>query len=209
MKLSAVALKLRLADTSFEDRIGGSAALALAVESTLAVEMVFVIPLLESTNDNEYDNTINQVVTERFGLVVALKMDDDLTDKTGIQAFDRLHDIRSEFFKALLGWQMPEAESICAYAGASFLDFHRGWLWYQYSFEVKTRLGSEVELDMTDVSPFDRIYAQWVLGPWDGSNAELREALKQVAPRLPADETDPADGLRLIDMAQMIQREED
>lgn len=207
MRLSAVALKLRVDDTSFENRIGGSAALDLALDSTLAVEMVFVIPLLESAGPNEYPNHINQVITERFGLVVALKMDEDLTDKTGIQAFDRLHDIRQEFFDSLLGWEMPGAESICNYAGATLLDFNRGWMWYQYAFETKTRLGLDdtAEPDMTNVTPFERIYAQYVLGPWDGSNAELREAIRGVAPYLPVDETDPTDSLRLIDMAQMIQ----
>ncbi len=206
MKLSAVALKLRIADTSFANRIGGAAALGLATESTLLVETVFVIPLLENASANEYENHINQVITERFGLVVALKMDEDPTDETGIQAFDRLHDVRQEFFDTLLGWEMPGTEGLCAYGGGLLLDFNRAWLWYQFAFEVKTRLEDILELDMTDVVPFNRLYAQWVLGPWEGSNAELREAIRGVAPHLPVNETDPADSLRLIDMAQMIQQ---
>ena len=203
MKLGYVALQLRLAETRFENRIGGSAALALAQDSTLTDEMMFVIPLAENASSNEYDNMINQIVTERFGVIVALKMDEDITDKTGIKAFDKLHDVRTEIFKALLGWQMPDAESICSYSGGQLLDFNRAWLWYQFEFTVGTRIQAEVELDWTDTGVLQKIYAQYVLGEYDDGSI-----LEGVPPLLTANETNPISGLRLVDMAQMIQRED-
>jgi len=208
MRLGYVVLKLRLANTSFENRIGGSAALALALESTLAQEMVFVIPLSETVPANAYDSGINQLITERFGLVVALKMDADPADKTGIRAFDRLHDVRAEFLSVLSGWEMPDAgvDSLVYYVGGRLLDFNRAWMWYQFEFEFQTRLEEMTQPDTTDVGVLNKIYAQYVLGPWSASNAKTRNAVKDPAPFLTIDETDPIDGLRLVDMEQIIEK---
>lgn len=200
-----MALQLRLANTRFENRIGGAAEVALAEDATLTNEMVFVVPLSESAPPNVHDSHINQKLTETFGVIVALKMDTDLADKTGIIAFDKLHDVRTEIFGALLGWQMPEAESLCYYSGGRLIDYNAAWLWYQFEFSVDTRLQALVELDMTDVELFKKIYAQYVLGPWEDSEAY---PLKGVEPLLTIDETDPDQSdLRLVDMKDMIQED--
>jgi hypothetical protein len=206
MKLGYVVLQLRIKETRFEDRIGGAAALQMALDSTLLDEMMFVIQLSDDTPPNEYDSSINQLVAEKFGVIVALKMDEDPTDETGIKAFDKLHDVREEIFGALLGWQMPGAESLCYYRGGNLLDFNRAWLWYQFEFEVETRLTDMVDVGVDDLGRLQRIYAQYVLGLWDDSEAA---PLEGVPPYLPIDEYDAAQSnLRLVDMKQMVQEEE-
>jgi hypothetical protein len=206
MKLGYVALKLRLANTRFINRIGGAAAMALALDSTLADEMLFIIPLSETVTPNEQDNNINQIISEKFGVVVALRMDDDSTDKTGIKPFDKLQDVRDEIFGALLGWEMPDAESLCSFAGGRLLDFNRAWMWYQFEFLVKTRIEERIMQDETDVGWLKTIYAQYVLGEYDEDDSTI-EILRGGKPLLPVEETDPISGIRLVDMTQIVEED--
>jgi hypothetical protein len=65
MRLSAIALKIRLANTRFGNTVGGSAELALALRGTLKKDMAFVIPLGEDATRNTY-NVVQQTMIERF-----------------------------------------------------------------------------------------------------------------------------------------------
>lgn len=142
MKLGVVALKLRVANTRFGNLIAGAAELDLAMSNTLVREAAFVIPLAEEASRNEYDNHINQVITERFGVVVAVKSDSTDKDKTGILAYDQLHSARSDIFKGILGAEFNWAESPVYYRGGRLLGFDRAYLWYQFEFEVEVRISS-------------------------------------------------------------------
>ena len=121
MRIGPIVLKLRLAQTRFGNRIGGTAELDLAKKYTLTNEMAFVVPIMETCKENEYDSGINQKITEQFGVIVALKNDTYQQDKSGLTAYDQLHDTRSEIFEALLGWEVSWAESLIYYAGGSIL----------------------------------------------------------------------------------------
>jgi hypothetical protein len=165
MKLGTIALRIRAAETSFENRVAGAAELALALAGTLEQEVAFVIPLAESSPANTYDNGINQILTERFGVVVALKNDVSQADKTGLLAHDRLHDIRQELFNCLLGWYITGAESLVYYGAGRLLDINRAWLWYQFEFEFTTRLTDEDLIVPDTLDDFDRIYAEWEMSP--------------------------------------------
>jgi hypothetical protein len=103
---------------------------------------------------------------------------------------------------------MPDAgvDSLVYYVGGRLLDFNRAWMWYQFEFEFQTRLEEMTQPDTTDVGVLNKIYAQYVLGPWSASNAKTRNAVKDPAPFLTIDETDPIDGLRLVDMEQIIEK---
>lgn len=179
MKIGKIVLKIRAADTTFGNYIGGSAELNNALEHTLRREMAFVIPLAESAELNDYDSGINQIITERFGVIVALRNDTTDKDKQGITAYDRLFDIRSELFRAILGWYMNEAESLIYYRGGSLVGFDGAYLWYQFEFEYNTRVASRgTELRYADVilnsadededqapDDFNLIYANMILAP--------------------------------------------
>lgn len=157
MRIAQISLKLRAAKTDFGDFVAGSAELAIAIENTLTREMAFVIPLIENARDNQLQSAIDQRVAERFGIVVALKNDNSQAQKLGLVAYDRLHDIREQFFNSLLGWEIPEAESIIYFRGGKLLDVNRAWLWYQFEFEYESRLGVVRKTDalQTDIGAVD------------------------------------------------------
>jgi hypothetical protein len=165
MQIAPVVLKLRLADTRFSNRIAGAAELALALEGTLTEEVAFVIQLGETCPPNEYENHINQVVTERFAIIAAIKNDLSQMDKTGLTAYDSLYDFREELFAAILGWQMDQAESLVYYRGGRVVELNRAWLWYQFEFEFTMTLGNTVVDNTEELDDFNTIFAQYVLAP--------------------------------------------
>lgn len=140
MKLGPIVLKLRLANTRFENRVGGAAELDLATKYTITQEMAFVVPVMEECSANEYDAGIGQLVTEQFGVIVACKNDTYQQDKAGLLAYDSLHAVRNELFSALLGWEVSWAESFIYYRGGSILLVTPAYLWYMYKFELKSRV---------------------------------------------------------------------
>ena len=167
MKLAPIVLKLRLTNTRFENRIGGSANLATALTYTLQKEMAFVVQLGETASGNNSDNSINQTISEKFAVIVALDNGVSDRDKTGLTAFDSLFDIRKEIFKGILGWLIPETESIVSYSGGRLVGLNRGYLWYQFEFSATSRIDDDdgVDTGSDDLPPFDTIYAQWILAP--------------------------------------------
>ncbi len=165
MQIAPVVLKLRLADTRFSNKIAGAAELAMALDGTLREEVAFVIQLGETCSPNEYDNHINQVVTERFAIIAAIKNDASQKDKTGLTAYDSLYSFRQELFNAILGWKMDQAESLIYYRGGRVIEINRAWLWYQFEFEFTMRLGESIADNTEDLDWFNTIFAQYVLSP--------------------------------------------
>lgn len=167
MQLSPIVLKIRAQETEFGNYIGGAAELALAMEYSLTKEAAFVIQLAETATPNDYDSTINQKISERFAVVVALDNGTSDRDKMGLIAYDRLQGIRTELFGAILGWQMPGAEGLIEYSGGKVLGINRAWLWYQFEFSVDTRITDSDGTDngADDLGWFDTIYAQYILAP--------------------------------------------
>jgi hypothetical protein len=175
MRLGQIALKLRLANTTFGTKIAGSAELALAMKGTLSAETAFVIPLAEATSNNDMDIGIKQELEERFGVVVALANDSSQADKLGLIAYDRLHDIRAEIWSAILGWIMAGAEYPISYGGGRILGINRAYLYYQFEFSIRSRINDEDGVEEQAVDNFDTIYAQWVLTP--SANIPLKEGI--------------------------------
>ena len=165
MRLSLIVAKLKLAETRFENRIGGAAQLDWCLDNTFEGDMAFVVQVGESANENEYDSGINQIVTERFAIIVALRNDTTTLDKLGIIAYDSLHDIRAELWSALLNWNMPETEEPIYYVGGNIFAIHRGYLWYQYNFETTIRITDEDGVESNADGMLDKIYAEYILTP--------------------------------------------
>lgn len=193
MKLSPVVLKLRLGNISaFGDRIAGSADLATALSATLTDEMAFVVQLTESAPGNKQSNSVNQLIDERFVVIVALKNDNSQSDKTGIAAYDRLFTIRAEIFSSILNWTIPGQESITSYVTGRLLSLNRAWLWYQYEFSSSVRIGPDDGFDngADNLPNFNQLYAEWIISP----NANL-----PFAGGLPIDDTDKTDMVSNVD----------
>ncbi len=192
MRISPIVMRIREARTRFGNYVAGSAELDLAIKNTLKKDAAFVIPINEDASSHNYDSGINQTIAERFGVIVALANDSSDKDKTGITAYDLLHEIRSELFRSLLGWQIIGAESLIYYAGGKFLMIQNDYLWWQFDFEFKSRLlefdgycdvNDADRVDEGDLIPkkqisqldsFDKINTEYILWPsanlpWQGS----------------------------------------
>jgi hypothetical protein len=176
VKLGQIALKIRLAETRFDDRIGGAAELAYALAKPLNEEMAFVIPLGEAADSNQYDTSINQNIVERCGIVVALNNDTERKDRYGIVAYDLVHDVRTEIFSAILGWNPEETTgSFLYYRGGRLLEITRAFLWYQFEFERTLRItdsdGYDNEYDK--LQDFNEIWTDYIVTgrdlPYEGS----------------------------------------
>ena len=167
MQIGPIALKLRLAETRFENRVFGAAQLALALEYTLKKETAFVVQLNETANANTLDNGISQKINEQFGVIIALDNGSSDKDKAGLISYDKLVDVRTEIFKAILGWQIPGTESLVSYAGGRVAGLNRAYLWYQFEFLTETRIDDDdgVDVGVDDLEMFGSIYAQWILSP--------------------------------------------
>lgn len=173
MKLGALVLKLRDAETSFA-LVGGAAEYAWARESTLKKEAAFIIPLQDTASPNQTDTEIIQTITEQFAVVAAIKNSTEFEDKTGFSAYNRVHDIRTEIFNAFLGLDIGRvygqaegfmSESLIYYKGGQLLDMDRAFMWYQFTFEYQMTVGSFVHEEADGF--FDKIWVDYVLQPSD------------------------------------------
>lgn len=189
MKLGQVVLKIRAAQTDFGNKVAGTVEFALAQEYTIKEEMAFVIPLAEADQgDNQYDTSVNQMVNERFGVVVALKNDASVVDKLGFGAHDRLWSIRRQLFAALLGWVPPDTEMPVYYKGGQVLEINSAWFWYQFAFQQETHITSSADGIDAGLGPYDdflRAYSQWLVGdvsqailPMTGTPPVLPESIQ-------------------------------
>ena len=175
MRLGQIVLRIRAKKTRFGNYIGGAAELDVAIKNTLRRDMAFVIPLLDDCPANQYDTTINQIITERFGVIVALANDVTQSEKLGFTAYDQLHDVRGELFKALLNWIPLDAESQVCYVGGKIIDINNAYLWYQFEFQYKSRITigdtfegelQHSEFDDTEIPvDFNTIYMQLINTP--------------------------------------------
>jgi hypothetical protein len=170
VRIGYLATLLRAGETTFGNYVAGAAELETAIRGTLNFDSAFVIPLIDRADRNQYSGSINQVLTERFGIVVALRNDSTDKDRLGIIAYDRLHNIRNELFGVFLNKSISEAESVIYYVGGSLKAINNGYIWYQFEFEYKAILGDEglqtFEVDDTEVpTSFDTIYANYILAP--------------------------------------------
>jgi hypothetical protein len=226
MKIGKLILRMRQKQANYERRdiepifgnfVGGSVDLAAAMNSPAARDLCFVIPLGGSiATQSSNDDSINQLLVERFGVVVCLKVDEANGDNYGIVAYDRLHDIREQVMGAFLGWQVAEAESLIRYRGESLLDYDTAYLWYQFEFEYDARLLCKTIFDETGIdadgegsadyseggidiqnyqdinvqalTEFEKIYTQIVMTPCD-------EIPLQPGQGIPIDLTIPKDEL--------------
>jgi len=165
MKLAPIVLKLRTDETRFGNNIGGAAEMAIAMRNTLKDEIAFVVPIDEAVTKNSLDNGLSQVITEKFGVIVALNNAESSKDKTGLTAYDSLHDIREEIFDSLLGWQMDDYESVVSYAGGRLININPAQLWYMFQFTANYRITERVNVGDANLAYFEEIYAQYILAP--------------------------------------------
>lgn len=171
MRLSPIVLILREGNTVFGDQIAGAAEFKSIQSDTLEVDTAYVIQTTDVALPNKTQGTVEQKITEGFGVVVAIKNDNSQSDKTGLLAYDSLHNIRTELWRLLVGLNLDTTlnedgytvEGPIAYKGGSLIDINPAWLWYMYEFEYPAFLQETVkEFDLDDLNTLS---AQWVLTP--------------------------------------------
>jgi hypothetical protein len=155
MRLGQIALRIRSQNTYFGDLVAGAVELDIAVRETVSLrkDMAFVVPLVESADPNEWDSQSFQGIIERFAVVVAVKNDTSAKAKTGLIAYDKLHDIRSDLFAALVNWQPKESKTVISFRGAKPLTVNNAYVFHQYEFEFEAELGIIEKLDNGKVIP--------------------------------------------------------
>ena len=172
MKLSPIVLILRTANIStFGERIAGAAEFSMIQEDTLEGDTAYVIQTDDTAIKNQTDGAVEQKLTERFGVVVAIRNDQSQADKTGLTAYDQLHEIRKSLWDALVGYNLDSVlnddgysvEGPIEYTGGSLMDINSAWLWYLYEFEYPARLQSL--LRDYDLDNLNTIAAQWRITP--------------------------------------------
>jgi len=216
MRVVPIILRLRAANTRFGNNIGGTVELDLARDRTLKSDLAFVIPLNDDANLNPLDNGSNQLITERFAIIVALANDTTQKDKAGIIAYDLLHNVRSQIFRAILGWEIKGAESPIYYIGGQLMNINAAYLWWQFDFGYTCRtvefdgyvdlVGSELEdegelrekLQISQIAELQRIYANYIT--WPSSDLPNDSDL-------PLDDNYP--DVSLPDMAQLVDLSDD
>lgn len=164
MNIGNVILQIRGAATRFGNRVTGSAELSLAQEFPLKEESAFVVQIADSAPANDLDSGINQLMTERIAVIVALRNDTSKKDLLGFQAANIVDTVRNELFVALLGWPPPDAEGLMYYAGGQVISVDPAWLWYQFNFEATTRLQALYDPNAGALPYLEQIFAQWKVG---------------------------------------------
>jgi len=147
MRLGQIVLKIRLSQTRFGNFVAGAKEFALAAKDTSIRPggQLFVIPLADGAAENQFDGGVNQRMTEVFGVIAAIPNDAYQKDQTGLTASDQVHDVRAEIFRALLGWQPPDGDSVISYQGGQLLESNAAWVWWQFAFTYHSQITHETD----------------------------------------------------------------
>lgn len=142
MQLELIITALRARCPTFASRVAGAAQFKMLPENAaLAVPAAFVIPLDDSPQPPGSQNSIRQVMTDSFAVVIAVSNVADEKGQTSAHSIDAL---RAELWAALLGWRPTDRYDGISYEGGSLLAIDRARLWYQFEF------GAPMELEPDD-----------------------------------------------------------
>jgi hypothetical protein len=177
MKFSPVILALRTYNGHFGANVGGALDFMRAEKNSLVNDTAFVLPLGEDCSKNDSDNSINQTITDKFGVICAMKADRESQDQSGLLVYDLLDDVRNELLAVLINFDLGY-DSTVEYAGAKLLDMNNGWIWWQYEFVIQEKIVAgpdgqgfieqqEVEerQQPSQLPDLYKIYADFILSP--------------------------------------------
>ncbi|WP_334473718.1 phage tail terminator protein [Arsenophonus sp. PmNCSU2021_1] len=141
MKLSPVISALRTYCPRFEQRIGGAAEYGTALECThLELPSAYVVPSGSTVGEQRSQTDYWQVLTDQFSVIVILNN----TDKRGQYAScDLIDEVRSEIWRAILGWSPDPAYGAIEYADDEYLDMNQDELIWQFNFKAETEINAE------------------------------------------------------------------
>lgn len=132
--LSLATVVTRLRDTCPSFRlVAGAAEVAAARNGVPAAPAAYVIPLGESSADNQVagSHAVMQRVEHVFGVLIATR---NATDGRGQAGVDDLDALKAEVRSALLGWQSDDALDPILFGGGQLVGFFDGFVWWQEEF---------------------------------------------------------------------------
>jgi len=138
MTLGHIVLKLRQADTYFKNNIVGAVNEEIAKKSILNnYSIAFIIPnKIQTVSENILDSGINQLIDGGFSILIALRNDTTQSDKLGVTSYSLIDNIRTQFFKALLGWLQDNDEYIISYDSGKLMNINSAYLLYSFKFNA-------------------------------------------------------------------------
>lgn len=122
--------------------VGGAAQFKQLDEATnLPLPCAFVIPLDDSPEEPMSINATRQKMVDSFAVIVVVS---NVVDEKGQTGVANVHTLRTQLWKALLGWRPSSDYNGIKYEGGSLLKLDRSRLWYQFEF------GAEMEITPAD-----------------------------------------------------------
>lgn len=117
--------------------VGTARDFGAAKVETVRTPSAWIIVLAETAGEVRYEfgPFIEQLVTVRFGVVLAVR---DLGDRTGAQATADLHEIRKSVHRALSAWKPDDANHACRFARGALVSGvdRNGTMFWQDEFTV-------------------------------------------------------------------------
>lgn len=124
-RLEAEVAALKLVD-------GAAAFMALRTNPPKSKQpAAYVFPVADKAGPNALAMAVDQEVTERYAVALALG---NFKDRRGETATQQMETIRDSVRDALLGWVPEAGKEGCLYAGGRVLDMRDGVVWWQLEF---------------------------------------------------------------------------
>lgn len=142
MQLSLIITQLRAYCPSFSSRVGGAAEWNVVPDVTaLTFPCAYVVPLDDNPGSQRSQNGYRQSIRDGFAVILRIS---NTADERGQAAIDSVRTLRTEIWKALLGFQPSSAYGAIEYEGGNLLQINRAVLDYQLEFSAS------MEIDESD-----------------------------------------------------------
>ncbi len=117
--------------------VAGAAALAAVNEKSLPPSpTAYVVLLNEAAGNNRLTAGIEQVVTEKIGVILVVK---NLRDAKGEAAAKEIETLRAAVLDQLIGWLPSGYDDPLTFSGGDLAGMEGGAVWYQLIFTAKRR----------------------------------------------------------------------
>jgi hypothetical protein len=125
--------------------VGGAADFSAGLETVANPEDLpsgWVIPLADSSSENDVMNGLFQSVQERISVVVEF---DNSTDRRGQAAVSQVEGMKYAIFRSLLNWRNDPARAAkgLQYAGGCLLGMDRGRIWWTFDFSLDVTIDDD------------------------------------------------------------------
>jgi hypothetical protein len=144
MLINPIVTHLRATCPAFAGRIAAGIDWdAVANSAQLSHPSAYVIATGDQASANDLQNAVRQNITDEIDVVIVL----DTSDERGQAANDLLHIIRSELWRALVGWRAGPDYDVMEYDGGALVHINRARVIYRYGFSAAFQLGRNLHTD--------------------------------------------------------------